>query len=302
MAGKQAKSAPAKPADDEEDDDAAPRVGAEGVDDDDDAPAKPLPKAKVVDKEAKARDAFRGIKLGGFFVILVAGWLFVLGSNKFHVTAPVVFVCLGYFAILMTVLNLWRTGAAAASPDEGEAWGRPLGARGELEKEKKTLLKAIKEAEFDLAMGKLSKADCESLIRDYRTRAILVIKELDRSSGKALTPKQEIEREVKARMALDAQNKPSKRVKNVVEAKEKAEAARVARNTPKKKAETGSGTRAEAKDSAAVDAAEAAADEADKQADAVASDAKIEAEQAATATSEADAHDDAKPAATGDHA
>ncbi|MEO8551833.1 MAG: hypothetical protein ABI678_17775 [Kofleriaceae bacterium] len=266
MAGKQAKPAPVN------DDVVAPKTSAEGVDDDDDhdadhdddAPAKPLPEAKVVDHQATARDAFRGIKLGGFFVVLFAGWLFVLGSNKFHVTAPVVFVCLGYLAILMTVLNLWRTGAAAVSPDEGEAWGRPLGARGALDKEKKTLLKAIKEAEFDLAMGKLSKADCDSLIREYRARAIEVIKELDRSAGRVLTPKQEIEREIKARIALDLLDKPSKRARNVVEAKEKANAARIARNTPKP-------------------VADEKADESD-----------------AAPTS---AHDeDSKPAATGDHA
>jgi hypothetical protein len=179
---------------------------------DDDEPAD-LPEAKVVPSD-EGEDPLRTVKLGGFALVLVGGWLFVLGSNKFHITAPVVFVCLGYFAIVMTVLNLWRTGAAAANANTVDDWQRPIGARGELEKEKKTLLKAIKEAEFDFAMGKLSKLDSDTLIRDYRARAIEVIKELDRRGGSDLTVKQQIDLEVKARLALDAQNKPSNRAKN----------------------------------------------------------------------------------------
>src|SRR5882672_7997551 len=92
-------------------------------------------------------DPLRNAKLGGFVAVVMLGWVFVVWSNKFHITAPVVFVCLGYLAVVSTVLNLWRTGAAAVAPDDPDegAWGRPIGAAGELEKEKRTLLKAIKE-------------------------------------------------------------------------------------------------------------------------------------------------------------
>ncbi|CAN5158270.1 hypothetical protein BH11MYX1_BH11MYX1_02080 [soil metagenome] len=163
--------------------------------------------------------SYLGLKVGGFVAFVLIGWLFILVQNKFHVTAPVVFVCLGFLAVTTTVLNLWRTGAAAAAPDtQAGEWERPLGAAAHLEKEKRTLLKAIKEAEFDLAMGKLSRADCDGLIRDYRSRAIEVIKELDRldqvASPVALSPREQIAREVKARLALDEQNKPSNRAKN----------------------------------------------------------------------------------------
>src|SRR5256885_11127599 len=90
--------------------------------------------------------------------VLVFGWFFIAWQNRFHVTAPLVFVCLGYLAVVMTVVNLWRTGASAVAPDQigDEAWVRPIGPRDELEREKRTLLKAIKEAEFDLEMGRLS--------------------------------------------------------------------------------------------------------------------------------------------------
>jgi F0F1-type ATP synthase assembly protein I len=201
------------------------QAGDDDGDDDELAPVAPAKQASA--KPAPARPAatavrsYRGIKIASFIGFVLLGWLFILGQNKFHVTAPVVFVCLGFLAVTTTVLNLWRTGAAAAAPDaadrDGE-WERPLGAAAHLEKEKRTLLKAIKEAEFDLAMGKLSQADCDGLIRDYRARAIEVIKELDRldqvASPTALSTRDQIAREVKARLALDEQNKPSNRAKN----------------------------------------------------------------------------------------
>lgn len=146
----------------------------------------------------------RTAKLGAFGLALVVGWIFILWANKFRVTAPVAFVCLGYLAAMATILNLWRTGAAVAAPDDpGGEWDRPIGPRGELEKAKRVLLKAIKEAQFDLAMGKLSQADADALIHAYRGRAIEIIKELDRlDAGAGETPREQIRREVKARLAI----------------------------------------------------------------------------------------------------
>jgi hypothetical protein len=190
----------------------------------------------AIDGVAAPDDPLRSLKLGAFGVVLVVGWLFILWANNFHVTAPVVMVCLAYLAVVALILNLWRTGAAAVGSDDGE-WGRPLGAQGELEKEKKTLLKAIKEAEFDFAMGKLSKHDSDSLIKQYRARAIEVIKELDHAGDHAaLSVREQIEREVKARRELAAQDKPSKRAKNAAAAKAAKPAASAA--TPKAAAAT----------------------------------------------------------------
>lgn len=200
--------------DDGDDDELAPQAAPEA-----DRPKnKAKNKAKVELGSVRPR-SYLGLKIGGFVAFVLIGWLFILGQNKFHLTAPVLFAGLGFLAVTTTVLNLWRTGAAAAAPDiEGGDWERPLGAAAHLEKEKRTLLKAIKEAEFDLAMGKLSQADCDGLIRDYRSRAIAVIKELDRLEQTAnpgeLSTQEQIAREVKARLALDEQNKPSNRAKN----------------------------------------------------------------------------------------
>lgn len=176
-------------------------------------------------------DPVRWVRRGVITALIVIGWVFIAWQNKFHVTAPVAFVCLGYLAVVLTVVNLWRTGAAAMSPEhEGEeAWSRPIGERGELEKEKKTLLKAIKESEFDLQMGKLSKADADALISTYRARAIAVIKELERfeeldmknvdPAGRPLAKdsvRDQIGREVKARLEL-ANVKKSKKARAKVD-------------------------------------------------------------------------------------
>jgi hypothetical protein len=121
-----------------------------------------------------------------------------------------VFVCLGFLAVVATVYNLWRTGAAAVDSSEDMAdstWAKPAGALGELEREKRTLLKAIKEAEFDHQMGKLSQRDADEMIRGYRARAIEVIKQIDQLGlGAAGSVREQILREVRARIQLEGKS------------------------------------------------------------------------------------------------
>ncbi len=204
--------------------------------------------AKIVDNAAdqlanqaplKAPDPYRWPKRAAWCSILVFGWMFILWTNRFHLTAPTVFVCIGFLAIELAIYNLFRTGAeVVADGEDGDStWGRPLGAKGELEREKKTLLKAIKEAEFDREMGKLSKSDADEMIGLYRARAIEVIKELDRLGETSVgTVREQIEREVKARLELE------QRTKGIAEkAVEKQD------NFRKKKGKGAKGTKADAK-------------------------------------------------------
>ena len=150
------------------------------------------------------------VRRGCALAVLVIGWVFITWQNHFHITAPVVFVCLAYLAVVATVYNLWRTGAAVVGSDEGETdstWAKPAGALGELEREKRTLIKAIKEAEFDHQMGKLSQRDVDDMIRTYRARAIEVIKDIERLElGAAGSPREQIQREVRARLELAAKS------------------------------------------------------------------------------------------------
>jgi hypothetical protein len=156
------------------------------------------------------RDTMRWVWRGSALIVLVIGWVFIAWQNHFHITAPVVFVCLGFLAVVATVYNLWRTGASAvaSSEEDGDStWAKPAGALGELEREKRTLLKAIKEADFDHQMGKLSKHDFEDMTRSYRARAIEVLKEIERLEvGTAGSAREQIMREVRARIELEARS------------------------------------------------------------------------------------------------
>src|SRR5215468_10472299 len=185
-------------------------------------------------------DTMRWVRRGAAIASLVIGWLFILWQNHFRITAPTVFVCLGFLAVIATIYNLWRTGAAAVdSSEEGadSTWAKPAGALGGLEREKRTLLKAIKEAEFDHQMGKLSQRDADEMIRGYRARAIEVIKEINQLGlGTAGTVREQILREVRARVQLDGKS-PKKA--GDARAKAKAEPAKSAQAEPAKSAPAG---------------------------------------------------------------
>jgi hypothetical protein len=161
--------------------------------------------------------------------MLALGWGFIAWQNHFHVTPAMVFVCLAYLAAVTTIYTLWRTGATAVADDDevdDSTWTKPAGALGELEREKRTLLKAIKEAEFDFQMGKLSKPDADEMIRVYRARAIEVIKDLDRlDHGAAGSAREQIMREVRARLEVEARSqKTAADARQVAAAKGKGKA------------------------------------------------------------------------------
>lgn len=191
-------------------------------------------------------DTMRWARRGVVVAILVIGWLFIAWQNHFRITAPTVFVCLGYLAVILTIYNLWRTGTAAvdtSDEDDDSTWAKPAGALGELEREKRTLLKAIKEAEFDRDMGKLSQRDADDMIRGYRARAIEVIKEIDlHGQGGVGTVREQILREIRARVQLDA----------------KAAKVRPGKAEPKIKADAKAGGKANARPAAGTASAGAA--------------------------------------------
>lgn len=140
-------------------------------------------------------------------IVLVGGWLSILHVYRWHFTAPVFFLWTGWAAVLVSARFLVRTAVTAAEDtgdaDETSFW-KPVGRREELLVEKRSLLKAIKEIEFDHEMGKMSEADAAELTRFYRHRAIEIIKALESEGGdaSAVSVREQIEREVKARLAV----------------------------------------------------------------------------------------------------
>ncbi len=233
----------------------------------------------------RATEAFPSwVWLAGAGALLAIGWAFILFQNGFHLTVSVFFMCLGYGAGVAAVYTLFRAGASAVSgsEDDGDGddagWGRPVGARAELEREKKALLKAIKEAEFDLQMGKLSKADAEAMIAAYRAQAIAVIREIDRKESGDATAREQIEREVRARLEVakakkageaDRRQQGKKGKKQPATAAKKPEPAaeKVAEKADEKAAEKAAAKtdeKADGKAAAKADEAAAKADEADE--------------------------------------
>lgn len=168
-------------------------------------------------------------------VAVLAGWGFVLWHHHFRVSAPVVVLMLGWLAVISSVYFLWRT-ADNADLDDAEDWWKPTGRREELVREKKSLLKAIKETELDRDTGKLSKEDADELILRYRSRAIDVIKALEEhdattegvagDAGDRIRAR--IEREVRVRVAIDGvadRTRQKKRGKKAKDEPDEADAA-----------------------------------------------------------------------------
>jgi hypothetical protein len=84
-------------------------------------------------------------------------------------------------ALVYALRRMYAMVRALARPDSLAQVGRGVGhfSQSELREEKRRLLRAIKELEFDHGMGKLSTADFEAVIGTYRVRAIEVMRALD---------------------------------------------------------------------------------------------------------------------------
>ena len=109
---------------------------------------------------------------------------------------------LGWFAVIWASWYLWAAASEVVDDTADEDFFRPQGRAEQLLSEKKSLLKAIKEIEFDRQMRKMSDRDAEELSRHYRARAIEVIKRLE-TQRESLSTDVEIDREVQARLEVE---------------------------------------------------------------------------------------------------
>lgn len=197
--------------------DDAPEAGATGADEQaaDDAAetatpasepvaalAAPLPRAHAVGKPP-----FPPWLLAA--AVVPPGWFYILRVVRWHFTPSAVMLMICWLAIVMVGYFAIRMALSAASADDS-AWFTARGQREELEREKRSLLKAIKEIEFDRETGKMSPADAAALTATYRARAIEVIKAIEAASGSTVTVREQILAEVRARKAVDAKVKHAK--------------------------------------------------------------------------------------------
>lgn len=160
-------------------------------------PPRPLPPARAVGGASSLIAPLIAAAL------LPPGWMFIAHAHRWHLTPSVIVLCLAWTAVVGAGYALVRAGNAFLDevPDD---WFTAGGNQAELEREKKSLVRAIKEIEFDRDTGKLSPADAAALLVAYRARAIEVIKALDLGAV-GMTPRERILAELKARAQLERQ-------------------------------------------------------------------------------------------------
>jgi hypothetical protein len=109
------------------------------------------------------------------------------------------FLGLSAATLVVALATVFRAAHALVEPLAAEQEARVTGRRRrELEREKASLLKALKELEFDHEMGKIGDADFREIGGQYRGRAMRVYRQLDEAGAdyRAL-----VEKELKARLA-----------------------------------------------------------------------------------------------------
>ncbi|MSP17456.1 MAG: hypothetical protein EXR73_12765 [Myxococcales bacterium] len=93
--------------------------------------------------------------------------------------APLLLVV--WWALLVALALLVRAALAIGVVENESPVAATAARRLELELEKRHILKAIKEVEFDQAMGKLDDTDAAAIIGRYRARGREVLRALDES-------------------------------------------------------------------------------------------------------------------------
>jgi hypothetical protein len=151
-------------------------------------------------QEPAADDTVTGFAVWHLFLIgtlvaSAAAAVAVRGSRP----ANVVFVCLTVMAAGVAGYAVYRALWPLVHPDAIETPEMVGGrTRAALEREKGIALRAIKELEFDRAMGKVSEADWADMTSQLRSRAVRVIRQLDTGSA---AYRELIEKELAARQA-----------------------------------------------------------------------------------------------------
>jgi ribosomal protein L40E len=141
-----------------------------------------------------------GFRPWHFFVLasLIAATVAVVlsrGATPEHL----ILISLAIGAAGAAAAALYRTIAPLTTSDP-TAFSEPLSVRSRaaIEREKTLTLRALKDLEFDKAMGKLSPRDYDEMAGRLRTRAVSLMKELDEDRGGYAAV---IERELQSRMA-----------------------------------------------------------------------------------------------------
>jgi len=125
---------------------------------------------------------------GGALVTAVVVLAILIVGFGARLDAPTISLAAVAAALVYALGQLYAMVWALSRPDQVAQVGQAAGSftQAELRDEKRRLLRAIKELEFDFGMGKLSKGDFDTVIATYRLRAIEVMRALE--GGATLHP------------------------------------------------------------------------------------------------------------------
>jgi hypothetical protein len=124
----------------------------------------------------------------------------VVFLSRGQTPAGIILLSVTIFTAAVVGVAAWRTLAPFTQSDR-RASSTVLGGRtrAALEREKSLTLRALKDLEFDRAMGKISEADFAEMATRLRARAARLIGQLDAESGY----REQIEREIARRIGTD---------------------------------------------------------------------------------------------------
>ena len=144
-------------------------------------------------------DAFQPWQL--FTLAGLIGATVVVFISRGETPAGVVLLSLIIFGAALVGYAAWRTFAPFGSADDPTA-PQMLGGRtrAALEREKSLVLRAIKDLEFDRAMGKVSEKDFTEMGTRLRVRAAGLMRQLDAGAGY----RQKIDQEIARRVTVSA--------------------------------------------------------------------------------------------------
>jgi hypothetical protein len=165
----------------------------------------------VSDQESGSKD--QGLQPWQFFVLAALGCAtaatFMARGQGVTVVILIAVLMAGAGLIGITALRVLQP-LVSTEEDRTVMIGRRT--RAALEREKLLSLRAIKELEFDRAMGKLSEEDFKEMSGRLRARAAGLMRQLDAGAGY----RDQIERDLAKRMGEgDGRSKPSRAAQNV---------------------------------------------------------------------------------------
>jgi hypothetical protein len=130
----------------------------------------------------------------------------VVFLSRGQTPAGIILLSLTIFTAAVVGVAVWRTLAPFTRSDHRAA-SPALGGRtrAALEREKTLTLRALKDLEFDRAMGKISEADFSEMTGRLRARAARLIGQLDAEGGY----REQIERDIARRIGSESQGRIS---------------------------------------------------------------------------------------------